>query len=78
MLGYINENFGEFLNDIFSKYTEFEELEEEYIEVATSLDKEVIASFLGLNKYSTGKTRQDDLILDEFIKIKKVLLDKKK
>ena len=76
MLGYINENFGEFLNDIFSKYTEFEELEEEYVEVATSLDKEVISDFLGLNKYSTGKSRQDALILDEYIKIKKVLLNK--
>lgn len=76
MLGYINENFGMFLENIFSKYAEFEELEEEYIKVATSLDKEVISNFLGLNKYVTDISRQDDLALDEYIKIKKVLLNK--
>lgn len=76
MLGYINENFGMFLENIFSKYAEFEELEEEYIKVATSLDKEVISDFLGLNKYVTDISRQDDLALDEYIKIKKVLLNK--
>lgn len=75
MLEYINENFGMFLDDIFSKYEEFKELEEEYVTVATSLDKEVIANFLGLNKYSSISS-EDDLMLNEYIKIKKVLLNK--
>ena len=76
MLEYINEKFGMFLEDIFSKYEEFKENEEEYVKVATSLDKEVISDFLGLNKYVTDMSSEDDLLLDEYIKIKKILLNK--
>ena len=76
VLDYINENFGEFLNDIFIKYEDFKELEEEYIKVATSLDKKIISDFLELYDSTGSITDEDDLILDEYIKIKKVLLNK--
>ena len=75
MIDYINENFGEFLNDIFIKYEDFKELEEEYTKVATSLDKKTISDFLGIYDSTGSITDEDDLILDEYIKIKKVLLN---
>ena len=75
MLEYVNENFGEFLNDIFIKYEDFKELEKEYTKVATSLDKKTISDFLGLYDSTGSITDEDDLILDEYIKIKKVLLN---
>ena len=75
MIDYINENFGEFLNDIYIKYEDFKELEKEYVKVATSLDKKTISDFLGLYDSTGSITDEDDLILDEYIKIKKVLLN---
>lgn len=75
MIDYINENFGEFLNDIYIKYEDFKELEEEYTKAATSLDKKTISDFLGLYDSTGSITDEDDLILDEYIKIKKVLLN---
>lgn len=76
MLDYINKNFGMFLNDIFDKYEKYKELEDEHVKVATALDKKTISDFLGLYDSTGGITSEDDSILDEYIKIKKALLNK--